>query len=140
MKLYLRMAASFLLLFNGVGALYGGWNLITHPDGSTLKMSVDILVYSPFSDFFIPGILLFLTNGVISILVLGTLLFQTKNYPFYIKLEGFILLGWLVTQTIMIQMIVPLHVVLAAISVLMILSGRMLQRLDRSYYAIQNHF
>jgi hypothetical protein len=43
MKTFLTIAAALLLIFNGVWAIYGGLNLITHPDGSSMQMSMDFL-------------------------------------------------------------------------------------------------
>ena len=131
MKMFLKMAASFLLIFNGAGAIYGGWNLITHPDGSTMQMSVDLLKHSPFSDFLMPGLILLLTNGVFCILARVAILFETRNYQRYIIGEGIILLGWLTVQMIMIEMIVALHAVLGAIAILLIIFGWLLSEVEQ---------
>lgn len=41
MRIFLKSAAVLLLLFNGTGALFGGWQLIAHPDGSSLQLTLD---------------------------------------------------------------------------------------------------
>jgi ABC-type proline/glycine betaine transport system permease subunit len=76
MKTFLTITAALLLLFNAIGALFGGWNLITHPDGSSLQMSLDFLKKTPFHTYLIPGIILFVANGLFSIFVLLALVFR----------------------------------------------------------------
>ena len=79
MNKILIILAAFLLLFNGVGALYGGWNLIAHPDGSSIDLSMSWLKHTPFQNYRIPGIILFIANGLCSIFVLTTLLLKFKR-------------------------------------------------------------
>jgi hypothetical protein len=40
-----------------------------HPDGSSIEMSLDWLQHTPFQDYLIPGIILFIANGLFSIFV-----------------------------------------------------------------------
>lgn len=39
MRSLLIILVYILLLFNGIGALYGGWNLMMHPDGSSIELT-----------------------------------------------------------------------------------------------------
>jgi hypothetical protein len=57
-----------LLLFIGIGALSSGAMLFLSPDGSLLGMSMDLLAGSPFGNYLIPGIVLFIFIGVFSVL------------------------------------------------------------------------
>lgn len=57
-----------LLAFIGMGAVAAGVGLILNPDGSGLGMKVELLAESPFRNFLIPGISLFLINGIGSFL------------------------------------------------------------------------
>jgi len=93
MKMLFKILASLLLLFNGIGAIYGGWNLITHPDGSSFQMSLEYLKYSPFDDYLISGIILFIANGVFSFFVVSVIVFKIKNYAWLIIIQGVILAG-----------------------------------------------
>ncbi len=55
----------FLLLFLGVGALGGGAMLMISPSGKLLGgLPLSILDHSPFIDFLLPGIILFLVLGL----------------------------------------------------------------------------
>lgn len=49
----------FVLLFTGVGALAGGFLLIIDPTGKAMGFSLKLLHGSPFSNYLIPGLLLF---------------------------------------------------------------------------------
>ncbi len=60
-----RNALLFLLGFLGVGALGGGLLLIISPTGEMLGgLPTTILEGSPFSDFFVPGLVLFTILGL----------------------------------------------------------------------------
>jgi hypothetical protein len=61
----LRNLLIFLLVFLGLGALGGGSLLIISPSGELLGgLPLSILDHSPFNDFLIPGIILFLVLGL----------------------------------------------------------------------------
>jgi len=47
-----------------IGAIPAGFLLVTQPDGKGLGMAIDFLQNSPFQDFFIPGLFLFIVNGL----------------------------------------------------------------------------
>ncbi len=51
-------------LFQALGALAGGAALVASPEGRLMKMPVSNLAGSPFTDFLIPGIILFVVLGV----------------------------------------------------------------------------
>lgn len=53
-----------LLVLLGFGAVISGWILMLAPDGSIMHMPLSIMQGSPFSSFFIPGLILFLLLGV----------------------------------------------------------------------------
>ncbi|HEX2863531.1 MAG TPA: hypothetical protein VHN99_03095 [Deinococcales bacterium] len=53
-----------LLVLLGLGALFGGAALMLAPDGSPFGMPRSMLDRTPFTSFLIPGLLLFLVNGV----------------------------------------------------------------------------
>ncbi|MBN1537304.1 MAG: hypothetical protein JW908_11275 [Anaerolineales bacterium] len=53
-----------LLIFLGIGAVGGGLGFMLAPDGSFMGMPLENLKRTPFSNYFIPGVVLFLCNGV----------------------------------------------------------------------------
>jgi hypothetical protein len=123
MKTLLKFIAAALLLFNGVGALYGGGNLILHPDGSSIQLTLDWLKHTPFSDYFIPGIVLFVANGLFSFIALAAMLLKVKNYAWLVMAEGAILTGWIVIQILMIQTVYFLHIVMGGVGLALLLVG-----------------
>lgn len=127
MRIFLKILASVLLLFNGLSAVYGGWSLMMYPDGSGLGMPVELLEGTPFPDFFIPGLVLFLINGALSLVVLIITLFELQSYTWLIIVQGLLLAGWIVIQIFIVQGIDTLHIVYFSTGVLMTLTGWLLQ-------------
>jgi hypothetical protein len=113
----------FLLLFNGIGAIYGGSNLILHPDGSSLGITTIWLQNSPFDNFLIPGIVLFVVNGLFSFFVLISVLFNSPMSRFLILTQGVLLIGWIVIQMIMLREVNFLHVTMGSVGVLLLVFG-----------------
>lgn len=58
------LLTAILQAFNGLSGLAGGFGLIANPDGEALTMSTDWLQSTPFTNFLIPGIVLFTFNGL----------------------------------------------------------------------------
>jgi hypothetical protein len=57
-----------LLVMLAINAFYGGVSLMLAPDGSLLGMKPGWLNNSPFSNYFIPGLLLLIFNGILPLL------------------------------------------------------------------------
>jgi len=128
MKIAVKITSILLLIFNGVGAFYGGGSLILHPDGSGLQMPLDILKTTPFSDFLIPGIVLFAVNGLGSFFALWTILMKWHQQHWFVIGEGIILCRWILIQIIMIQQLLMLHYVMFTTGVLLIVNGFALRK------------
>lgn len=123
----LKVAALVLLFFNGIGAVYGGGNLILHPDGSSLGITIDYLKHSPFSDFMIPGIILFLVNGVLSLLIAVLTILNRPNYKNLIFAEGLLLSGWILIQMVLLRTVNFLHVTMGSVGILLLVIGFLLK-------------
>ena len=130
MNAVLKIVVSLLLALNGIGALFGGWLLIMHPDGSGLHMPLTMLRHSPFNDFFIPGMILFTVNGLTSICVLLFLIFRVRKYAWLTMIQGALLTGWIVIQIVMIRGVSYLHLIYGGAGILLILCGRALQKIN----------
>jgi hypothetical protein len=131
MKLLLHILAYILLFFNGAGALFGGWNLMIHPDGSSLQLSLDWLKHTPFPDYLIPGIILFIANGLFGVFVFIAILLKLKNYCWLIMAQGAILAGWIVIQMALIRTIDFLHVLFGSIGIALFIVGWMILQYNR---------
>ena len=128
MKTFLTITASLLLIFNGIGALHGGWNFITHPDGSSMQMSLDFLKHTPFQNYLIPGIVLFIANGLFSFIVLTVLIFRLWYASWLVLAQGIVLTGWIGIQIILIQTIHSLHIIMGSVGIVLIVIGWLLKK------------
>lgn len=117
-----------MLLFNGIGAFYGGLSLITDPTGGKLQMPQSYLEHTPFHDYLIPGIVLLCVNGFFSFYTLLTIVLKSKSSDLFIIAQGVLLSGWIIVQIIILQMFyAPLHGTLLAIGILLIICGLLLK-------------
>jgi hypothetical protein len=128
MKRILYILALVMLLFSSISAIFGGWNLITDPTGSFMKMPVEWLEYSPFKDFLIPGIILFVFNGIFSLAIFLLTLFKYRHYALLVIFQGGMLFTWIVVQMIMLRAFHYLHVIYGGIGILLVAAGLMLYR------------
>jgi hypothetical protein len=128
-----------LLLFLGVSAIGGGFLLMISPSGKLLGgLPLSILDHSPFSDFFISGIILFLVLGLAPCLLTVALIkkpvsrfaeyfnffkdmYWGWSYSIYV---AFALIIWIQVETIFVQsvgwlqtfyMIYAIHIIIAAL-------------------------
>lgn len=116
-------------LFVGIGGVSGGLAAITNPK-EPLGITVDALKNSPFSNFLIPGIILFSIIGVGNIFSALTSLLKSKYQGYISSVFGWALVIWIVVQCIMLESIIFLHVLFFIIGVVVaVLSGIILFKL-----------
>ncbi|MBX2907375.1 MAG: hypothetical protein KF744_15120 [Taibaiella sp.] len=127
-----RLLSSTLLLFNGVGALYGGFSLMSHPDGSGLRLSMQLLQHTPFANYLIPGLVLFVINGLFSITALMLLATRYRGYERYVILQGLLLAVWLLVQIALIRTLDMMHVIMGITALGLLICGAMIARLNKS--------
>lgn len=99
-----------LHLFVGIGAMAGGSAAITNPI-DPLGAPVDLLKNSPFSNFLVPGIILFTVIGLGNLF--SAYMFRHKlDYQGYISsVISWALVFWIVIQCFMLNSIAVLHVI-----------------------------
>jgi hypothetical protein len=93
-----RVLAIVLLFFLGFWALLGSITLLADPTGALLQIPLEYLKDTSFDDYLIPAIVLLLTIGISSILIGTTVIRKIKSYPFFIMVQGIVLLLWLSSQ------------------------------------------
>jgi hypothetical protein len=112
-----------LLLLLSVSALIPGAMFMLAPDGHLIQMPMSNLNESPFKNYFIPGLLLFLFVGVFPMAVAyGLWRMPAWNWPNLInpfKLQhwswagslaaGVILITWITVQVLLIKSVAFLH-------------------------------
>ena len=123
MKNFFYIFALLLLLFNGISAIYGGWSLINDPSGGLLQMPLENLHNSPFKDYLIPGIILFVFNGLFSLAIFVLTLMKYRHHALLIIFQGGTLVIWIVVQVIMLQTTYFLHWMCGGIGILLVASG-----------------
>lgn len=103
---------ALLLFFLGSNGLIGGGLLMLKPDGSLLGMQKGWLDSTPFRNYFIPGLLLFILNGITPMLALFGLLLRSQwkwvnrlniyrnvSWPWTFALySGIIAIAWIIVQ------------------------------------------
>ena len=95
-----------LQVFVGIGALPAGLLMIIDPSGSLVGMTIDILSQSPFSNFLVPGIVLFTVNGICNLVASFLCFKQSPNAGNIGLLLGIFLLAWLCIQILYLG---PIH-------------------------------
>ena len=144
------LAASLLIalhLFIGVGALISGAMLFVAPDGHLMQWSTDQLSGTPFSNYLIPGIVLFTFLGLFPVFVgYGLLRRPSWTWPDAINpakrmhwawtaswAAGVIMLMWIAVETALLGLISFLQPAIAIYGALVI-SLTLLPRV-KQYYA-----
>jgi hypothetical protein len=75
----LRNILLVLLFFLGLGGILGGAMFIISPSGELIGMPLSFLNNSPFKNFLIPGILLFVIIGIAPVAVAFALIIKPVN-------------------------------------------------------------
>lgn len=94
----LILLIAILQAFNGLSGLAGGFGLITNPDGDALAMSTDWLQSTPFTNFLVPGIILFLFNGLGNVAGFVATLKKHKQAARIATVFGLIMIIWIIAQ------------------------------------------
>lgn len=96
-----RTIALVLLFFLGISALIPGIFMVMDPAGTGMGLPLDLLDHTPFTDFLIPGIILGLIIGILS-LVFGILVYKNHRFQAWMILfQGVVLCIWLTTEILM---------------------------------------
>ena len=97
------------LAFLALGALGGAAFLVTSPDGSAMQWNVSMLEGSPFTDFFVPGLILGGLFGLGSLAVVVMGLARWRIAPFLAFALGCGQVIWIVVQLAIIGQLSFLH-------------------------------
>jgi hypothetical protein len=119
----LRIIAIALLSFVGFTALYGGWALMIDPSGKLMNLSVEKMQFSPFEDYFIPGLILFVILGWGSLILLPILIKRKEKANGFLVLAGMTLSCWIAVQMIMMSEINWLHMVYIIVGLALLVLG-----------------
>jgi len=122
-----KLLRSIMLVFHvivGMGALAGGLGAILNPVAPG-GASVDLLKTGPFESFLIPGIILFTLFGLGNLAAATWLVVHWKKPERGALIHGYAagtlgagMIIWIVVQCVMLQMILPLHVIMFCVGAL----------------------
>jgi hypothetical protein len=128
-----RIISIGLLLLTAVNALIAGTLFIIDPSGEKMGMSVSYLAHSPFSTFLIPGITLFVVNGIMNIIAAIITIKRLKHFPLFVLIQGLLLSGWIIIQVILVKDFNVLHFSMLSVGVLLMLLGSLLYQQLRPF-------
>ena len=127
-----KLVVGIIQLFVATGALPAGYSMISEPDGTGLGMTVEILSDSPFKDFFIPGLFLFIVNGLFN-LAGSILCFFKYRYAYSLGIGlGAALIIWVSVQVCSIGLTHFLQPTYFIIGIIEIIFGILLFRSEKS--------
>jgi hypothetical protein len=91
-----------LIIFQGLSGLIGGVGLVIDPTGKSLQIPIEWLDNSPFHNYLIPGLILFIVLGFYPIVVFYGLL-KNVNWSWFASLIlGIALLIWIGVEILVI--------------------------------------
>jgi hypothetical protein len=100
--------------FVGIGAVGGGMMAILNPQEPG-GMSTEALKNSPFSNYLIPGIILFAVIGIGNLISALVILFRSRFHEYVSSVFSWALVIWIIVQCIMLNTVVYLHVIFFSI-------------------------
>lgn len=93
---------SILIFFQGISGLTGGLGLILNPSGKSLQLPLSWLDGSPFSNYLIPGLILFVVLGLYPLFVFYGLVKKSTWSWFAAFVLGAALIVWIGVEIIII--------------------------------------
>ena len=122
----IRITTILLLLIISINALWAGYSFMTDSTGGGLQISTTKLQFSPFRNFFIPGLILVSFIGLLSLLAAVFTIFRFKYHTRLIIYQSVILIGWITVQMIMLREINFLHILLLILGAMLFVFGNRL--------------
>ena len=134
MKIILRVFAVILLTLLGIGGIYGGYMLFSDPSGKKFQWTVEMLEGTPFKNFLIPGITLFIVNGLLPLFIAILTIIKAKYYEWLIIIQGCILAGWLSAELIFNKDLYwpGMHISLYSMGIIFVITGIALLRISKN--------
>ncbi|HRH66634.1 MAG TPA: hypothetical protein PLU53_10090 [Bacteroidia bacterium] len=140
-----------LLLILSISALAAGFSFITDPGGKGIGIDLSYISRTPFKNFLLPGLILFICIGILPLLVFAGLIFRPEwkamnllnIYPnkhwawTYSLYSGIVLIAWIAVQITMVDYFFLQPVCIALGLFILILT--LLPSVQEYYTKEQNH-
>ncbi|MGE5521559.1 MAG: hypothetical protein ACM3VS_16660 [Candidatus Dadabacteria bacterium] len=94
----MRLLLFILISIVALTAVPSGLLLVAEPDGTTLGMTTELLQYTPFSNYLLPGLFLAVVVGGSGLLALFLLLDNHPHAYHYTIFCGLVLVTWMLLQ------------------------------------------
>ena len=132
-----RIIVLILLSILAINAIGGSLYLITDPSGEAIQIPIELLDGTPFNNYLIPGIILLFAIGILSPVTIILTIKNDKHYPWFIILQGCVLIGWLTVELMLNKdFFVPLlHFSLYTIGILLLVLGFIIRKWEGADYA-----
>jgi len=118
-----RIVAIVSLVFLGLSGIVGAIPMLMHSTGEPWQMPQKLLQYSPFHSYLIPGIILLLANGLLSLWVLWLTVRRHSGYGWWVTVQGCVLSGWLIGEMVMLRLVVWPHYLYGAVAFVLVVAG-----------------
>jgi len=126
---FVRRSAIATLWFLAISGIVGCIPLILDPHGQPWGyLSQSMLRYSPFHSYLIPGIVLLVANGLMSLLVLHAAKRRWPGYGLWVAFQGCVNTGWMVVEIWMLRVISWPQYLYLVVGLVLIASGLVLTR------------
>ncbi|AHI56578.1 hypothetical protein ACP0AK_08260 [Listeria ivanovii] len=112
-----RISSIIIVGFTAIGAIYGGLSFIFTPSGDLLSLSTGLLEGSPFVDYLIPGIFLFVFVGLFHLAALIYLLKKLPRTKEVMFAAALVLAVWMIVQLFIIGYVFILQPIFLAIAI-----------------------
>jgi hypothetical protein len=131
MRKTLHFVLGVVFAFVALGALPAGFLMILKPDGSALGITTDMLGTSPFANYLIPGLFLFIVNGLVNLLA-SVLSFKQHALAGWLGIAlGSALVIWIIIQMLSITMSSFMQPMFLIIGIAEIVMGIIITRTNR---------
>jgi hypothetical protein len=118
-----RIVAIVALVFLSISAIVGSNPMLAHPNDEPWRMPQTLLQYSPFHSYLIPGIILLVANGLLSLWVLWLTVRKHPGYGQWMIAQGCVLLGWLIVEVVMLRLVAWPHYFYSVVALVLVVSG-----------------
>ena len=106
----MKIIITFILFVVGITALLTGLAMMSSPDGNLVGLNFNILKSTPFKDFLIPGLLLFVLVGLVNILALFYQIIDNPKRFYWALTAGIITVIWVTSQYLIIGQLLQLDI------------------------------
>jgi len=126
-----RIVAIAALVFLGLSATVGAIPMLMHPADEPWALPQRLLRDSPFHSYLIPGIILLVANGLLSLWVLWLTVRRQTGHGWWVMAQGCVLSGWLIVEMVMLRLVVWPHYFYGVVALVLVVAGIALVRETR---------